>query len=349
LAFAAAVVLVWPIGAPAREDHRLACTGPPTIDSLTESASTSATITLAYLWTTSSATGNTFDLTLASQDVHGTNYPNTGQWNGSHVFANLAAGTSYQATMGISNPCGKASQSIQASTSSSGTSSTTTSSTTTAGGSGEPEVNISFAGTGTGSVFLSWTRQASGSIGEECPSSARTCSFPLAAGTSVTFQARPASGSSFAGWDPTTACTGTQCTLTLTSTQSYQATFTPGSSPTPTPAASRHELTVLVVGTGSGTVIASWTRQSSGSIGEVCTRRDARCGFGLVSTTRVELVARAASGSRFVSWRPPAGCDAYACSFSILSGSLTYTADFALLPRCRLGARSTRAHPCRSH
>jgi hypothetical protein len=83
-------------------------------------------------------------------------------------------------------------------------------------------------GTGTGSHALSTVTMGSGGgtvtsapSGINCGS---TCSSSFASGTTVTLNASPASGSSFAGWSG--ACSGTgSCTVSMTSARSVTATF----------------------------------------------------------------------------------------------------------------------------
>jgi len=79
-----------------------------------------------------------------------------------------------------------------------------------------PQVNVTRAGSGTGTVT-----SAPGGI--NCGS---TCGSGFAYGTSVTLTAAPAAGSAFGGWSGT-ACSGTTttCTFTITVTTNVTATF----------------------------------------------------------------------------------------------------------------------------
>jgi hypothetical protein len=80
---------------------------------------------------------------------------------------------------------------------------------------GRHALSVSKTGTGSGTVS-----STDGNI--NCGS---TCSFTYSSGTTVTLNATPASGSTFAGWSGG-GCSGTgSCTVTMSSNQSVTATF----------------------------------------------------------------------------------------------------------------------------
>jgi hypothetical protein len=77
-------------------------------------------------------------------------------------------------------------------------------------------LTLSFSGTGAGSI-------ATGGV--VCTSSQVSCNVSVANGATVTVQATPAEGSSFAGWAQ--GCTGgAACTFTMTGTRRVRASFT---------------------------------------------------------------------------------------------------------------------------
>jgi Divergent InlB B-repeat domain len=138
-----------------------------------------------------------------------------------------------------------------------------------AGGTPPPTLTVQLPGTGTGSV--------SGS-GIACPSE---CSHAYTSGTRVTLSAEAAPGSTFTGWGGACSGTGT-CEVTLTAGATVSATFT---------AATSHELSVALVGSGSGSV--------SGSEGLQCT---SSCTREYPAGAHVTLAATPAAGSTFAGW-----------------------------------------------
>src|SRR5206468_3453628 len=131
-------------------------------------------------------------------------------------------------------------------------------------------------GTGSGTV-------TSNPSGISC--SAGTCTGTFTAGTNVVLTATPAGGSAFAGWGG--ACSGSSaCSVPLNSDLTVNATFN-------TTAGGTHVVTVVIGGTGSGTITSkpSGINCSAGT----CT--------GTFNTgTNVSLTATAGSGSVFASW-----------------------------------------------
>jgi hypothetical protein len=99
----------------------------------------------------------------------------------------------------------------------------TVTATVLTGATGTHTLNVSVAGGGSGSV--------SGS-GIDCPG---TCSHTYTSGSSVTLNAMPGPGSTFAGWSGG-ACAGTgQCTVTLSSDRQVTARFEASNGPIPPP------------------------------------------------------------------------------------------------------------------
>ncbi len=135
-------------------------------------------------------------------------------------------------------------------------------------------LNVSEAGTGSGTV-------SSNPAGISCPG---TCSASFASGTMVTLTAAAGSSSTFAGWSGA-GCTGTGlCTVTMNQAQSVTATFNSTSN--------NFTLTVSKAGTGSGTVISKPAGINCG----------ATCSASYANGTMVTLKATAASGSTFAGW-----------------------------------------------
>ncbi len=135
-------------------------------------------------------------------------------------------------------------------------------------------LTVSKAGTGSGTV-------SSTPSGISCGA---TCGASFASGTSVTLNAAPASGSTFAGWSGG-GCTGTStCMVTLGANTTVTATFT--TIPT------TYTLTVAKAGAGAGTITSTPAGISCG----------ATCSAGFNLGTSVALTAVASGGSVFVGW-----------------------------------------------
>ncbi|MBL8260204.1 MAG: hypothetical protein JNM60_10385, partial [Candidatus Competibacteraceae bacterium] len=112
------------------------------------------------------------------------------------------------------------------------------------------------------------------------------CGESYAGATSVTLNAAPAAGSSFAGWSG--ACTGTgACVVSMTAAKSVTATFK-----AQTTTAGKYNLTVAKAGTGAGTVVSNPAGINCGSA----------CSYGFASGASVTLTATPASGSTFAGW-----------------------------------------------
>jgi phospholipase C len=144
------------------------------------------------------------------------------------------------------------------------------------GGSGGPppppstfQLTVSVAGTGSVS---------SNPAGISC---GQTCTANFNSGTVVQLTAVPDANSTFAGWGGACSGTGT-CQVTLQAAQSVTASFTsPGL-----------HLTVLLSGTGTGTVTSSPAGINCGTT----------CDATFTSGTVVQLTPAAANGSTFAGW-----------------------------------------------
>ena len=168
-------------------------------------------------------------------------------------------------------------------------------------------------------VIVTVTKQGSGSgtvtsspAGIECGA---TCSNRFDAGTTVTLNAAPAAGSSFAGWSG--GCTGTAtCTVALPSNPASNTTVAVTATFNST--ANTHHLTVNKSGTGTGTV----TSIPAGiSCGTTCA-----ADFPIGST--VTLTAVAATGSTFTGWSG-GGCAGTGACIVVMNADQTVTASFA--------------------
>ena len=163
-------------------------------------------------------------------------------------------------------------------------------------------LSVSRQGTGSGTV-------TSNPAGINCGS---TCSASYAAGTSVTLNAQPASGSSFTGWSG--ACTGTSsCTVSMDSARSVTASFTT--------AATTRLVTLTKSGTGTGSVTSSPAGLSCGS---TCSSASA----SFASTSAITLTAQAASGSTFVGWSGACSGTSSSCTIAAGTSSANVTASF---------------------
>ena len=160
-------------------------------------------------------------------------------------------------------------------------------------------LNVSLAGTGSGSV-------SSSPAGISCPS---TCTGTYFSGTVVTLTATPASGSTFAGWSG--ACTGTgSCSLSMTTSKSVTATFNKPS----------FSLSVTLAGTGKGTATSSPAGISCPST----------CTANYNSGASVTLMALPAHGSKFAGWS--GSCAGTGSCIISMTASRTVTATFTAVP-----------------
>ena len=141
--------------------------------------------------------------------------------------------------------------------------------------------------------------------GINCPS---TCTASFAAGTSVTLTATAGSGFSLGGFGG--ACSGSLCSLVLSSNQAVSATFT---------AVGPTQLTVSV--SGSGTVTSS-------PAGIDC---PTTCAANFNDGTIVTLSATPASGYNFSGFG--GACTGMSCQLTLTGGqNLSVTATFAQAP-----------------
>jgi hypothetical protein len=130
--------------------------------------------------------------------------------------------------------------------------------------------------------------------------------------TMVTLTATPGSESAFAGWSGG-GCSGTgSCTVMMSSDQTVTAIFVP----------TRHTLTVLRAGRGSGSVVGT---------GISC---PGTCSAIYATGTIVTLIATATSGSAFSGWSG-GGCSGTGSCAVTISSAQTVTATFAAVPSIR--------------
>ncbi len=179
-----------------------------------------------------------------------------------------------------------------------------------------PVLNVSFAGTGVGTV-------SSNPAGISC---APTCSASFSLGTQVTLTETPATNSSFAGWSGG-GCSGTSttCTVTLNSSEQVTATFNINQS--------LPLLTVTLGGSGAGTV-------SSSPAGISC---PPTCSASFSVGTLVTLTETPATNSSFAGWSGACGGNNSTCTVT-LSASQQVTATFninQLLLTVSLGGTGT--------
>jgi hypothetical protein len=158
-------------------------------------------------------------------------------------------------------------------------------------------LDVSIAGTGTGSV-------TSDPAGIACPGD---CSELIDYGTVITLTALAGSGSVFTEWSG--ACTGTgECAITMTETNTVSATFT----------LLRHELAVSASGNGSGSI-------SSDPTGISCPYD---CTELFDHGTEVTLTAAADITSTFIGW--DGACSGMGeCSITMLD-TQNVTATFSI-------------------
>ena len=158
-------------------------------------------------------------------------------------------------------------------------------------------LNITLAGTGTGTVTSN-----AGDI--NCGA---TCSANFASGTNVTLTAKPAAGMSFISW--TGNCTGnaTTCSVKMDAIKNVTATFNP----------TTYILTVI---TGGGTTVTS---DPAGIIN--C---NATCAKSFVTGTRVTLTETPVSGALFSGWSG-SGCSGIGTTCAItMNGNKSVTTTF---------------------
>jgi uncharacterized repeat protein (TIGR01451 family) len=135
-----------------------------------------------------------------------------------------------------------------------------------------------------------------------------TCSAQLLSGRTIGLLATADAGDSFVSWGG--ACSGTLCTVTMTSDKSVTATFDVNPM-----------LTVKFAGGGAGII-----RASDGSLS--CTNTDATCSMVYGPGTVVSLTAQALNASGFTSWSGACtGTDPAQCSIT-LNADATVTATF---------------------
>jgi hypothetical protein len=167
-------------------------------------------------------------------------------------------------------------------------------------------LTVAKTGTGTGTVtgtFPAGQTSAAINCGSVCISS-------NALGTGLVLTATPDPGSSFVSWTGCNAVVANSCSVTMSSTRTVSANF------------STAKLTIVKVGTGSGTVIGTAPAGTSAAIncGAVCVSNN-------VAGTMLTLTALPGSDSAFTSW---SGCNAVAganCSVT-LAAARTVTANF---------------------
>ncbi len=161
-------------------------------------------------------------------------------------------------------------------------------------------LNVTLAGTGTGTV-------TSSPAGISCGSD---CSENIASGTSVTLTATPSASSTFTGWSGG-GCSGTApCTITMNAAAAVTATFT----------LVTNTLTVTRAGTGTGTV-------TSGPAGITC---GADCTEAYNAGTVVTLTAAAGAQSVFAGWSG-GGCSGTGTCVVTMNAANAVTATFTLV------------------
>jgi List-Bact-rpt repeat protein len=165
-----------------------------------------------------------------------------------------------------------------------------------------PQVDVTKAGTGSGTV-------TSTTPGINCGT---TCSAPFGQNSSVSLTARPDAGSSFAGWSG--ACTGARgCALTMTTSRAVTATFN-GTG------VSQQTLTVSKTGTGSGTLTSTPAGINCG----------ATCSFNYATGTSVTLAQAAAGGSTFTGWG--GACSGTGSCIVAMNAATSVSANFDATP-----------------
>ena len=180
----------------------------------------------------------------------------------------------------------------------------------------DQEVSAAFTGatTTTANHRLTAVAQGKGRItsspaGIDCDSA--TCSADFAEGTSVTLTATPGAGYTFEGWGG--ACTGPgNCSVSLAADAAVFASFV--ALPPPPPS----QVHLIATVTGPGTVTGS---------GLDCGESTTTCDVMLAGGTAVTLTARAAGGTRFISWGGACSGKADTCQLT-LQADTKVTAEF---------------------
>ena len=164
-------------------------------------------------------------------------------------------------------------------------------------------LSVSRLGTGSGTV-------SSTPAGIDCGSS---CTANFAAGTQVALAAKPASGSSFAGWSG--ACSGStsSCTVNMNSSLSVTANFNV--------AAATRLITLSKSGAGVGNVTSSPSGLS-------CLADCGVASASFASNTAITLIAQAATGSQFAGWSGACSGISSSCSLAAGASALNVTAAF---------------------
>ena len=163
-----------------------------------------------------------------------------------------------------------------------------------------PMLTVTLAGNGTGSV-------TSNPAGITCPPNPTcTASFPL--GTQVTLTAAPVANSYFAGWIGANCGSSNTCIITLNGNQAVTATF--NLSPV---------LTVVLAGTGTGTVTSSPT-------GITCPPNPT-CSASFPPGTQVTLTETPGANSSFSGWTG-GNCSSGPTCVVTLNANLQVTATF---------------------
>ena len=186
---------------------------------------------------------------------------------------------------------------------------------------------------GTATEKLTVTAPTGGTItgaswGINCGTS---CEASVAAGTSVTLTAAPATGHAFTGWSGACAGTSATCTLAMSAAKAVSANF----SATSTSTSSGYALTLVDAGTGSGTVTSSAGGFSCTS-GGTCTA--AVCSAGtctapIAAGTSITLTAAPASGYTFSGWSGACTGTSTTCTWTV-AASANVTATFTASSAC---------------
>lgn len=161
-------------------------------------------------------------------------------------------------------------------------------------------VNVTATGTGGGTV-------TSSPAGISC---GVTCSAMLSVSSAVVLTAAPNATSAFTGWSG--ACTGSSTTCTI-------AAGSNAASATATFELVQHLFTVILAGTGTGTVTSSPAGITCGT----------DCTEGYTSGTAVTLTATAAASSTFAGWTGGGCATATTCVVTITQAA-NVTATFTL-------------------
>jgi uncharacterized repeat protein (TIGR02543 family) len=169
-------------------------------------------------------------------------------------------------------------------------------------------LTVTATGTGSGAVSangISCTITSGVATGD--------CSESYASGTMVTLTETPSSGHAFAGWGGACTGTATNCQVTMSTARAVSAGFTP-----PT-----HTLTVVAVGTGSGSVTGpgiSCGISAGGAVGD--------CTETYIAGTVVTLTETPTSGYTFAGWGNACTGTATTCQVT-MTAPRTVSADFS--------------------